>query len=59
MLLSLLGKFWQDAQEGVEQGAYECVPNKGNNSIGGTDNRSEVPWDCIVSWECFTMVSAQ
>ena len=35
------GKCWQGSWEGVEQGAYECVPSKGKNSLGGTHDRIE------------------
>ena len=49
MLLFLLSEFWQDAREGVEEGAYAFSFNEGNNLLGGTDNRREVTWDCLVS----------
>jgi len=48
MFLVLEEMCWQGSREGVEQGAYKFVPSKGKNSLGGTHDRSEVPWDCIV-----------
>jgi hypothetical protein len=48
-MFSLLEEsFWQGSREGVEEGAYEFLSTNGKNSLGGTHNRSEVPWDCIV-----------